>query len=117
MSKIMTPEKRETEIQRLCNTLNTMGHFKIYGDDAKSEVLKFKAYGTYATECATDFAADCLRKIGFTDVFNDKTKKNFYHSVYATIKCEYDLNTGAIKDANVQDILALCNMLDLTSTT
>lgn len=112
MAKVITPEKRAEEIQRLCSTLNTMGHFKVYGNDAKSEQLKFSAYGTFATELATDFVADCLRKIGFTDVCNDKTKKDFYNSVRATIECEYDLNNGGIKKANAQDIKALCDMFE-----
>ena len=45
---------------------------------AKSEKLNFKASGIFATETATDFVVNCLHKIGFTNVVNDKTKKDFY---------------------------------------
>lgn len=111
MTKLTEQEKRQKEIQALCDVLNTMGYFKLRADDAKSEKLNFKASGTFATELATDFVADCLRKIGFTNVVNDKTKKDFYHSVHAVIECEYDLTGSYIKNANTQDIQALYNFL------
>lgn len=98
------------EIQKLCAVLGNMGSLKIYGNDAKSETLSFKLYKMYATEQSTDFAADCLRKIGFTNVSNDKEKNNFFHSVKATIVCEYDLNSRRIKNANMQDVKALYNL-------
>jgi hypothetical protein len=112
MTKTDTEFKHSEEAQRLCATLNTMGKFKVYGNDAKSEKLSFTAYKPFATEQSTDFVADCLRKIGFTDVLNDKGKKDFFHSVSATIVCEYDLNTRCIKKSNTSDIKALCYMFD-----
>ena len=111
MQKLTEQEKRQKEIQKLCDILNTMGYFKLRTNDARSEKLNFKASCTFATESGTDFVADCLRKIGFTNVVNDKTKKDFYHSVHAVIECEYDLTGSYIKNANTQDIQALYDFL------
>lgn len=105
-------QQKITEIQRLCNTLNTMGKFKMYGDDGKSEKLYFSAYKPFATEQATDFVVNCMQKIGFTNVQNDETKNDFFHSVSAVIVCEYDLDFYYIKNANEQDVRALYNMLN-----
>ena len=104
--------QQKIEIQKLCETLNSMGRLKVYGNDAKSQRLSFVPHKMYSNEQATDLAADCLRKIGFTQVSNNKTKKDFYHSVSANIVCEYDLEKEKIQFANVKDIEALCNMFD-----
>jgi hypothetical protein len=99
------------EIRQICETLKPMGRFKVYGNDGKKEDLSFQPRKEYAGEQATDFVVGCLHQIGFTDVCNDKTKKDFYHSVRATIKCEYDSNTGKIQSADVRDIRALCYVI------
>lgn len=100
------------EVKQLCAILQGLGRFKVYGNDAKTETLSFQPHKEYATEQWTDLAVKCLRKIGFTDVQNNKEKKNFFHSVHATIVCEYDLQQNKIQKANVQDIQALCCMFD-----
>ena len=112
MPQLTEQEKQQNKIQRLCDTLKTMGCFKLRSNDAKSENLNFKAHGAFATELATDFVVDCLHKIGFTNVINDKEKNDFYHSVHAIIECEYDLTGSYIKNGNVQDIQALYNFLE-----
>lgn len=99
------------EIRQICETLKPMGRFKVYGNDGKTEVLSFQPRKEYAGEQATDVVVNYLHQIGFTNVYNDKTKKDFYHSVHATIKCEYDLNTGKIQSADVRDIRALCYVI------
>lgn len=108
---IATEKLSADEIRQICETLEPMGRFKVYGNDGKKEELSFQARRMYANEQATDFVAGCLRKIGFTDVRNDKAKNDFYHSVHATIKCEYDLDTGKILSADVRDIRALCYVI------
>ena len=108
---IETEKLSAEEIRQVCETLKPMGRFKVYGNDGKKEELSFLAHKEYASEQATDFVAGALRQIGFTDVRNDKAKKDFYHSVRATIKCEYDLDTGKILSADVRDIRALCYVI------
>lgn len=103
-------QKKITEVQRLYNTLGTMGKFDIYGNDGKSERLYFAPHRPFATEQATDFVKDCMQKIGFTDVKNDKTKNDFFLSVSTTIVCEYDLDSHYIKHANRRDIQALYDL-------
>lgn len=102
---------KQIEIMKLCDTLNTMGYFKIYGNDGKTETLRFKTKRPFATQIGTDFAADCLRKIGFINVQNNPDK-DFFHSVSATIVCEYDLTTKTITKANPADIQALFYIFD-----
>ena len=100
------------DVQRICATLKPMGKFNVYSNDAKTVRLSFKPHKIFATEQSTDFVVDCLRKMGFSDINNDKTKEDFFHSVHGHIVCEYDLNTGKIQNANRQDIMALYNMIE-----
>lgn len=97
---------KEQEMQKICETLNTMGSVKIYSNDGNIETLRFKVKKPFATQIGTDFAVDSLRKLGFSNVQNNP-EKSFYNSVSATIICEYDLATKQIKKANPNDLVAL----------
>ena len=51
---------KEQEMQKICETLNTMGSIKIYSNDGNIENLRFKVKKPFATQIGTDFAADSL---------------------------------------------------------
>lgn len=104
---------KQQEMQKICETLNTMGRFKVYGNDGMVETLHFKMTKPFATKYATDFAVDSLRKLGFSNVQNNP-EKSFYSSVSATITCEYDLTTKQIKKATPADLFALLYIFDYT---
>jgi hypothetical protein len=111
MADVKSEHEHREEIQKLCATLKTMGRFKVYGNDAKTEKLSFWSRKEYATEQGNEFVVDCLRKIGFTNVQNNK-EKNSFHAVSATIVCEYDLSQCKIQNANPKDLQALCYMFE-----
>lgn len=81
----------------------------LYGDTMSAKLL-FYPRDTYRTEIAADFATDCLRKVGFTNVETHKENDKFTCAAHATIDCEYDIGQHRVKKANVQDIQALMSI-------
>ena len=112
MAREINPGYRYTrDIEHLCETLKTMGHFKVYGDTLSAKLL-FYPRDPFRTEIAADFATDCLRKVGFTNVETHKENDKFTCAAHATINCEYDLGQHRVKSANIQDIQALSDMFN-----
>ena len=112
MAKFETEYKYGKYTERFCETLKNMGHFKVYGDTS-SVKLFFYPRNPFRTEPSADFAVDCLRKIGFTNVESHKENDKFTCAAHATINCKYDIVQHKVKTANVQDIQALSDMFNL----